>query len=85
MQVRGLRGIPVLGSGSALEAGVLLKDRCCEEIECFLENKLHEDRLAEFEQNCPKSGLGRMYRKLGRTRPVATLLSKPGGIGHSWN
>ena len=33
MQVRGLRGIPALGSGSSLEAGVLLKDRCCEEIE----------------------------------------------------
>lgn len=85
MQVRGLRGIRALGSGSSLEAGVLLKDRCCEEIECFLENKLYEDRLAKFKQNCAESGLGRMYRRLGRTRPVATLLSKPGGIGHSWN
>jgi hypothetical protein len=51
----------------------------------FLENKLYENRSAEFKQNCAESGLGRMYRKLGRTRPVATLLSKPGGIGHSWN
>jgi hypothetical protein len=51
----------------------------------FLENQPYEDRLAEFKQNCAESGLGRMYRKLGRTRPVATLLSKPGRIGHSWN
>ena len=85
MQVRGLHGIPALGSGSSLEPGVLLKDRGCEEIECFLEKKLYEDRLAEFKQTCAESGLGRMYRRLGRTRPVATLLSKPGGIGHSWN
>ncbi len=51
----------------------------------FLENKLYENRLAEFKQNCAESVLGRMYRKLERTRPIATLLSKPGRIGHSWN
>jgi hypothetical protein len=84
---RGLRGTAALGSGSSLELEVLLKGRCCVGIEWpdFLENQLYEDRLAEFKQNCAESGLGRMYRKLGRTRPVATLLSKPGRIGHSWN
>jgi hypothetical protein len=51
----------------------------------FLENKLYEDRLAEFKQDCAESGLGRMYRRLGRARQVATLLSKPRRIGHSWN
>ena len=85
MQARGFRGTTTLGSGTSLEPGVLLKDRCCEEVEYFLENKLYEDRLAEFKQSCTESGLGRMYRRLGRIRPVATLLSKPGGIGHPGN
>ena len=85
MQREGLRATAALGIGSSLELGVLLKHRCCEEIECFLENKLHEDRLAEFKQNGAESGLDRMYRKLGRSRPVATLLSKPHRSGHSWD
>jgi hypothetical protein len=37
---RGLRWTTALGSGSSLEPGVLLKDRC--------EEMLYEDSLAEF-------------------------------------
>ena len=79
-----MRTARVWASGSSLELGVL-KNRWHEEIEFFQENKLYENRLAEFKQNCAESGLGRMYRKVGQVGPVATLLSKPGGLGHSWN
>ena len=85
---RNPRGTTASWSGSSLELGVLLKNRGCEKSNRpdFLENNLYGNRLAEFKQNCTESGLGRTYRKFGRTRPpVTTFLSKPGGIGHSWN
>jgi hypothetical protein len=73
------------GGGSSLELGVLLKDRWCEEIEYFLKTSFMKIVLVEFKQNCAESGLGRMYRKVRQVWPVATLLSEPGRIGHSWN
>jgi len=79
---RNPRGTTASWSGSSLELGVLLKNRGCEKSNRpdFLENNLYGNRLAEFNQNCAKPGLGRMYRKLG-TRPLATLYRSRAGLG----